>query len=218
MKLSGIFSKSHDLALLYAALILVFIASVRHVAYSYSTIDGGSMFVGYLAAIAIDLGLIVIARAQARHPDRTLFRTGVVIFISTSVYSNWISGLAHNTHFEYTRYSNELINYTVSFFVEARPFVLSMVLPVMILYLTEVIARETAPPRTLPTLPTEPPEPIKHTPLTPPRTSQSSRLNTVKILKGRGMDAHEIADELSLKPRTIRKYLRKLTIDNPDTL
>lgn len=124
--------------LLYLALVLALFASLNHVAYAFSTVNGGNQFEAYVSAIAIDLGLLALAaginkRKRERRSVRWLW-FGVALFSVISTYANWLAGTVHVGPLQ--------ANMTGfgSFLVTLRPVLLSAVLPTLVIFLSEVVS------------------------------------------------------------------------------
>lgn len=135
MKKHSIFNLT---SLLYLTLILALASSLRHVAYAFATTNGSNYWEAYCSAIAIDLGLLAMA-ASINHRKKGNRRShmlwgGVGIFSIISTYANWIAGKVHV----------ETITINTSDFgtwlIQNRPIFLSGILPLLVIYLTEVLS------------------------------------------------------------------------------
>lgn len=122
-------------SLLWLALALALFGSLTHVAWSFSTLENGNLFMGFVQAIAVDVGLFAIAvgiQRARREGRRTLMLWGGVLFFAfISTYANLLHGLAFSSRLELPGWE------PLVFF---RPFLLSAVLPIMVVYLAEVAA------------------------------------------------------------------------------
>ena len=111
--------------LLYVALLLALLSSLGHVAFAFSTVNGGNWTEAYLSAIAIDVGLLGLAAGinlrKAQHRGTKWLWAGVIFFSAISTYANWLAGLAHVKAFD-----NEL-GKTAAWLVSLRPILLSAV-------------------------------------------------------------------------------------------
>lgn len=121
--------------LLYLALILALLSSLGHVAFAFSTVNGGNWPEAYVSAIAIDVGLLALAaginqRKTQRRGTWPLW-LGVTFFSLISVYANWLAGLAH---------VKDIAGHTDAWLVSLRPILLSAVLPVLVIYLSEIVS------------------------------------------------------------------------------
>lgn len=121
--------------LLWLALALALTGSLTHVAWGFATLEQGNLVLGYIQAIAVDVGLFAIAvgiqqnRAQGR-PTGALWG-GVFFFSAISTYANLLHGLA---------FASPLVLPGWEWLVALRPFLLSAVLPILVVYLAEVAA------------------------------------------------------------------------------
>ncbi len=119
---------------LWLALILALVGSLRHVAWAFATLEGGNVVAGYIQAVAVDVGLASLAyaihqRRRERRPTRILW-LGVLVFSAISAYANLLHGLYFAT------------DLGLSTWGWARPFALSGVLPILVLYLSEVVSSD----------------------------------------------------------------------------
>ncbi len=119
--------------LLWLALVLALVGSLRHVAWGFSTLEQGDMLAGYIQAIAVDLGLFALAmgiqnRKRQARGTRWLW-AGVLLFSAVSTYANLLHGLAFQTDLGLQGWQ---------WLVSIRPVVLSGVLPLLVVYLSEV--------------------------------------------------------------------------------
>jgi uncharacterized membrane protein len=124
--------------LLYLALIFALLSSLSHVAFAFSTVNGANWTEAYLSAIAIDLGLLALAaginkRKSERRGVKALW-LGVGLFSVISIYANWLSGIGHVTPFEMD------MSQVGAYLVSLRPILLSGVLPVLVIYLSEIVS------------------------------------------------------------------------------
>lgn len=120
--------------LLWVALAGAMIGSIQHVAWSFASLSGGNMTFGYIQAGAVDIGILALAygvqiRKRVKRSTRRLW-VGVVVFSLVSTYANLLYGLAH------------LSDIGVGPIADWRPYVLSAVLPLMVIYLSEVVSED----------------------------------------------------------------------------
>lgn len=124
--------------LLYLALILALVSSLAHVAFAFSTVNGGNDTEAYISAIAIDLGLLTLAaginsRKRQRRKTWTLW-AGVILFSIISTYANWLAGITHVTPLPVE------VSPFAAWLVSLRPILLSGVLPLLVIYLSEIVS------------------------------------------------------------------------------
>lgn len=124
-------------ALLWLALVLALVGSLRHVAWGFSTLEQGDLTAGYIQAVAVDIGLFALAIGiqQRRKQGRRSIGlwAGVVLFSGVSTYGNLLHGLVYAAPVNLVGWD---------WLVSARPFVLSGVLPVLVVYLSEIAASD----------------------------------------------------------------------------
>lgn len=128
----------HLNSLLYLALLLALLSSLGHVAYAFTTVNGANWTEAYISAVAIDIGLLALAaginqRKGQRRDTRWLW-AGVIFFSAISTYANWLAGLAHVKPF-----GQELGRFA-AWLVTLRPILLSAVLPILVIYLSEIVS------------------------------------------------------------------------------
>lgn len=127
-------------SLLYLALVLALGASLGHVAYAFATVNDGSMITGYMSAVAIDIGLLALAaginiRKANNRPVRWLW-VGVILFSLISVFANWLAGISHLTPIDAD------VGSFGRWLVSLRPILLSGVLPLLVIYLSEIVSSD----------------------------------------------------------------------------
>lgn len=129
-------------SLLWLALALALFGSLTHVAWAFSTLESGSLTLGYVQALAVDVGLFAIAVGIQRNRRGGLKTRGlwggVLFFAFISTYANLLHGLV---------FSSDLpLEGDALWLAGFRPILLSAVLPILVVYLAEVAAgrlRET---------------------------------------------------------------------------
>ncbi len=123
--------------ILWIALILALIGSLRHVAWAFASLEAGDMIWGYVQAVAVDLGIATLAyaiqeRKSAGRPVADLW-LGVAVFSVISAYANLLHGEV---------FAAELPIATMWGMAAARPVLLSAVLPLLVLYLSEIVGED----------------------------------------------------------------------------
>jgi hypothetical protein len=124
--------------MLYLTMILALVSSLNHVAQIFSTVNGGSLFMGYVTGISIDLGLIVMS-ASLNHRKGEGKRAkviwgGIFIFSAISCYANWIYGISCVQPIAGD--TGDMGRYLISL----RPIILSGILPLLCIYMTEILS------------------------------------------------------------------------------
>lgn len=119
--------------LLWLALVLALAGSLRHVAHTFTSIDGDSVW-GLVQAVAIDVGLFALAlgitqRRRVNRPSRWLW-VGVAIFTGISVYANLAYGLTFT------------LDALPVWVTVSKPYVLAGALPILVLYLAEIVGSD----------------------------------------------------------------------------
>ena len=132
--------------LLWATYIFALAASVSHVAWAFGTLEqpGWGQFVGWLAAIAVDLGLAVLAygiqqRKRAGRSARDLW-IGVIFFALISAFANILHAVAIETGGKVVL---ETFN-TLDHLTLAKAIFLSASLPLLVIYLSEIVSADDA--------------------------------------------------------------------------
>jgi len=124
--------------LLYLALILALLSSLGHVAFAFATTNGSNWPEAYLSAIAIDLGLLALAvginkRKSEQRATWSLW-LGVSLFSLISIYANWLAGIVHVQPLAVD------VTGIAHWLVSLRPILLSGVLPILVIYLSEIVS------------------------------------------------------------------------------
>ena len=124
--------------LLYLALVLALVSSLAHVAFAFATTNANNWAEAYLSAIAIDLGLLALAvginkRKRERRSTWSLW-LGVSLFSLISIYANWLAGIVHVQPLEVA------VTGVAHWLVSLRPILLSGVLPILVIYLSEIVS------------------------------------------------------------------------------
>ena len=86
-------------SLLWLALVLALVGSLRHVAWGFASLESGDLAAGYVQAIAVDLGSLALALGiqQRKRQKRAtwVLWAGVAMFSAVSTYANLLHGLTH---------------------------------------------------------------------------------------------------------------------------
>ena len=120
-------------SLLWLALVLALAGSIRHLAWTFASLDGNETM-GWLQAIGLDVGLaaLVLALMQRRRIGvrAPMLLVGIGVFSAISVYANATYGLAHQLQ--------ELPMWVQ----QSRPWVLAATLPMLVAYLAEIVGSD----------------------------------------------------------------------------
>ncbi len=125
--------------LLWLALLLALVGSLRHVAWGFSTLEGGDLVAGYLQAVAVDVGLLALAigvnQRKRQRRGTTILWMGVLSFAALSTYANLLHGLVFKADIGLSEWG---------WLDVARPFALSGVLPLLVVYLSEIVGADVS--------------------------------------------------------------------------
>jgi len=126
-------------SLLWLALVLALVGSLRHVAWGFSTLEQGDLVAGYVQAVAVDVGLFSLAIGinQRKRQGRgtIVLWIGVLLFAGLSTYGNLLHGLVFKSDIGLTEWP---------WLDLARPFALSGVLPLLVVYLSEIVGSDVS--------------------------------------------------------------------------
>lgn len=126
-------------ALLVLVTLFVLAGSVHHVAYTFSTLEGGHLYWGYVQALGIDLGILGLAygiQLRKRQGRSTMPLWSVLILVTfISAYANYLYGIMHQQPLQ----TATAFDYAVVFL---RPFLLSVTLPIIMFALIEIIGED----------------------------------------------------------------------------
>lgn len=118
-------------SLLWLALVLALAGSLRHLAAMFASIDG-NLFYGYLSAIAVDAGLFALSysvrQRKAQGRNRNVLWLGIVLFTTISIYGNYTYGVL------------AIGGQLAPWLATIRPIILAASLPVLVLYLAELVS------------------------------------------------------------------------------
>lgn len=133
-------------ALLWLALLLALVGSLRHVAWGFSTLENGDLTAGYVQAVAVDLGLfsLAIGIQQRRRQKRGtgVLWIGVLLFAGLSTYANLLHGVMFKSEIDLTKWTTNVV--IMSWLDFLRPVLMSAVLPLLVVYLSEVAGSDTS--------------------------------------------------------------------------
>lgn len=221
--------------LLYIALFLALLASLGHVAYAFSTVNGGNWPEAYISAVAIDVGLLALAAGinQRKGKQRSTWPlwVGVILFSVISTYANWLSGVVHVAPLagqdaplvlSRARLAVAQASGFGAWLVTLRPVLLSAVLPALVIYLAEIasdnyLVEHSAVSLDEPQARREPPATRDGAPAAPsvqePQqadpTTDERRRRVLQLLQ-QGMSQAAIARELSVHRSTIARDIGAL--------
>lgn len=149
-------SKFSSQTFLRISLIFVLVGSLRHVAWGFSTLEGNGVWplaVGYFQALAVDLVVVALSYAIEQHKKSglskdkwyhadivTWYWVGIVGFVLVSTYANLLYGLVFSIKVKQSTDWPELSLWMVYL----KPFVLSGVLPIMLVYISHITAGSQA--------------------------------------------------------------------------
>ncbi|MDW8051519.1 MAG: winged helix-turn-helix domain-containing protein [Armatimonadota bacterium] len=126
-------------ALLVVVTLFVLAGSVHHVAYTFSTLEGGNLIWGYVQALGIDLGILGLAygiQLRKRQGRSTLPLWGVLTLVTfISAYANYLYGVVHQQPLQVSSAFDQMV-------VFLRPFLLSVTLPIIMFALIEIIGED----------------------------------------------------------------------------
>lgn len=126
-------------ALLVVVTLFVLAGSVHHVAYTFSTLEGGNLVWGYVQALGIDLGILGLAygiQLRKRQGRSTLPLWSVLILVTfISAYANYLYGIMHQQPLQTASAFDQMV-------VFLRPFLLSVTLPIIMFALIEIIGED----------------------------------------------------------------------------
>lgn len=215
-------------ALLVLVTLFVLAGSVHHVAYTFSTLEGGNLVWGYVQALGIDLGILGLAygiQLRKRQGRSTLPLWSVLILVTfISAYANYLYGIMHQQPLETTSAFDQMV-------VFLRPFLLSVTLPIIMFALIEIIgedrnyalkvqaqqeqpASQTAEPAELLT-PAEA-EPVYAVARIPERMPNGASKETVMeqilwlLYENPSLSRAKLAEKLGCSRQTVYNYLQEL--------
>jgi biotin operon repressor len=186
-------------SLLVLVTLFVLAGSVHHVAYTFSTLEGGHLLWGYVQALGIDLGILGLAYGiqLRKRQNRSTTPLWLVLMLVTfiSAYANYLYGIMHQQPLETVSAFDRMV-------VFLRPFLLSVTLPIIMFALIEIIGedrnyalqlQERAPHETPPM------EPL-------PRPAQETAQAAVSLLASNGRVSSPPDKEMLLEQLLYRLY------------
>jgi hypothetical protein len=122
--------------LLWIALALALLGSLKHLAVVFSSVDGSTLM-GWIQAIAIDAGVFALSmvlqkRRQAARPTAWVIG-GIALFTLISVYGNLVYGLSHQS---------QLSPNLPTWAAMPLPYLLAATLPVLVLFLASLVEND----------------------------------------------------------------------------
>lgn len=176
-------------SLLWLALVLAMIGSLKHLTAVFASVDGDYLF-GLIQAVAVDAGLFALAysirqRKAANKPTWFVW-CGVALFSLISVFGNYIYG------------QTALGGNVPGWIVWLKPIVLAASLPVLVIYLSEIVSdnREHA-----------------KTEVAKPAAKPKAEVATRRVASGKLSEVN--AEKVAAKESKLVK-MRELLTGNPD--
>lgn len=84
--------------LFYALYIAVAVATFRHTAFGFASIEGGSIWLGALSALAVDAGMILSASGLRHNPRNASLLIGLVVSAVASTYAQLLFSVSNAAH------------------------------------------------------------------------------------------------------------------------
>lgn len=123
-------------ALLWLLMLMSLVASMRHVAWLFSTIELMNYASGWIAAVGFDFGIFLLTLIAHKYkegtPQRRFIRAGIYANAVLSAIANVMYGVEHQV--ELSRV-NGLLWLLI-------PYVFALALPMMVVFFAEVLSRE----------------------------------------------------------------------------
>ena len=121
---------------LWGLMLISLIASMRHVAWLYSTLELGSETAGWISAFSFDASVFLLTLIGVKYKQGTAQRR----FIRIGIYTNAvISVLANIMHGVEHQQELERVN---GLLWQAIPYIFSFAVPLMVIFLAEVLSRQ----------------------------------------------------------------------------
>ena len=123
-------------ALLWLLMLLSLVASMRHVAWLFSTIELMNYASGWIAAVGFDFGIFLLTLIAHKYKEGTAQRR----FIRAGIYSNAILSAIANVMYG-VEHQVELVRVNGVLWL-LIPYVFALALPLMVVFFAEVLSRE----------------------------------------------------------------------------
>lgn len=197
-------------SLLWLALVLAMAGSLKHLTHTFASVDNDYLF-GLLQAVSVDCGLFALAysikQRKATNRSTKILWAGVVLFTCISVFGNYT-------------YAQNILGVVPGWVLWLKPLVLAASLPLLVLYLAEVVSdnqSHKAPPAEAPRVEdTKPEEIVTHKNLDSTKANKAKkgkvqeRRQQVKELVDEGLPQKEIAQQLGFHPNTISSDIKAM--------
>lgn len=123
-------------SMLWALMLIMLIASMRHVGWLFSTIEGMDIRASWIAAIGFDFGIFILTMRSRKYkigtPQRRFIRFGIYANATLSSIANVMHGVEHQVE----------LNRVNGLLWLAIPYIFSLALPMTVVFLAEVLSRE----------------------------------------------------------------------------
>jgi hypothetical protein len=192
-------------SLLWLALILALVGSLRHLAATFASIDG-NVYLGWLQAVAIDVGLFALAYSIRLHKvaGRSVKPVwfGVTVFTGISIYGNYAYAIFATTG-----------NFP-GWIILTRPAILAGSLPVLVLFLSELLSndRQHAVDTAAKKQVTVARRPVTHKPATSKNTKKHKL--AVVLKEQPDVSVSEAARVIGVSRQTVRNYMQEMKNEN----
>ena len=122
--------------LLWLLMLLSLIASMRHVAWLFSTIELMDYVGGWIAAVGFDFGIFLLTLIAHKYkegsPQRRFIRAGIYTNAVLSAIANVMYGVEHQVE----------LSRVTGLMWQMIPYIFALALPIMVVFLAEVLSRE----------------------------------------------------------------------------
>ncbi len=121
---------------LWTLMLISLIASMRHVAWLYSTLELGSETAGWISAFSFDASVFLLTLIGVKYKQgtaqRRFIRVGIYTNAVISILANIMHGVEHQQELERVK----------GFLWQIIPYVFSFAVPLMVVFLAEVLSRQ----------------------------------------------------------------------------